>query len=122
MEVINIQDAERIETSEGIMRPLIFGNNLNLFYLEVPPQLEIPSHGHPGEGVLYCLEGELETLSSQGKTIIKSGTALLLKPNEGLGLKNSTANMAKALLVSSPATVKSLEEFKNLLKKFESVK
>jgi len=122
MEVMNIREAERIETSEGIMRPLLFGRNLSLFYLEAPPQLEVPAHGHPGEGVLYCLEGEVEAISDQGKTVVKSGTALLVRPNEELGLRNPTAATAKALLISSPGTARSLEEFKELLKGFGSAK
>jgi quercetin dioxygenase-like cupin family protein len=122
MEVINIREAERFETGEGTMRPLLFGGNLSVFHLEVPPRLEVPAHGHPGEGVLYCLEGEMEAISGRERTLIKGGTALLVKANEELGLRNPAERPARALLISSPGTVKSLEEFKELLKKFGPAK
>ncbi|GAJ04729.1 unnamed protein product, partial [marine sediment metagenome] len=48
-EVKSINDAEKLETSEGIMTPLIFGENLCLFHLEIPPNFDIPPHGHSGE-------------------------------------------------------------------------
>jgi len=101
MEIKRIDEVEKLETGEGIMRPLFVGDNLSFYFLEIPPQLEIPPHGHPGEGILYCLEGELEIASKEGKANISEGTALFLSSNEELGLKNSTKNIVKTLLISS---------------------
>ena len=117
MEIKKISDAERLETGEGIMRPLIFGENLGLFHLEIPPHLDISPHGHPGEGILYCLEGTLEVITKGRKTTVGDGTALLVNPNEEVGVKNLTDKPVKAILISSPPAVKSLEELKNLLEK-----
>jgi len=117
MEIKNINDAEGLETDEGIMKPLIFGENLCLFYLEIPPQFNVPPHCHPGEGVLYCLEGAIEVISKGKEATISSGTALLLNPNEEVGVKNLTDKCVKAILISSPPPVKSIEELKSLLKK-----
>lgn len=116
MEIKVINNAEKLETAEGTMTPLIFGENLCLFHLEIPPNFDIPPHGHPGEGVLYCLEGELEVTSEDKNTSIVSGTALLVGQNESIGIKNLSYKPAKVILVSSPAPVKSIEELKNLLK------
>ena len=117
MEIKKISDAERLETGEGIMRPLIFGENLGLFHLEIPPHLDVPPHSHPGEGVLYCLEGTLAVISKGRKITIGNGTALLVGPSEEVGVKNLTDKPVKAILISSPPPVKSVEELKSLLKK-----
>ena len=100
MKIKNLRDAEKLETGEGDMWPLVLGENLSFYYLEIPPQLEVPPHSHPREGILYCLEGELELISRDGKRSIGKDTALLLEPNEALGLKNLTKKTVKTLLIS----------------------
>jgi len=115
MEIITINNAEKLETAEGIMTPLIFGDNLCLFHIKIPPNFDIPPHRHPVEVVLYFLEGEVEVTSEDKNTSIVSGTALLVGQNESIGIKNLSNKPAKAILVSSPAPVKSIEELKKLL-------
>lgn len=115
MEVKSINAAEKLETSEGIMTPLIFGENLCLFHLEIPPNFDIPPHGHSGEAVLYCLEGEFEVTSENKSTTIMSGTAIFVGQNESIGIKNSSDRSVKAVLISSPPPVRSIEGLKKIL-------
>ena len=108
MEIKSINDVEKLETVEGIMTPLIFGENLCLFHLEIPPNFNIPPHGHPGEGILYCLEGELEVISKDKKAIINNGTALLVKSDEKVGINNLSNKIVKVILISSSPPIKSI--------------
>jgi quercetin dioxygenase-like cupin family protein len=57
IEMKNIQEAEGLETPEGLMKPLIFGERLGVIHLEIPAGLEVSPHAHTTEGVLYCLSG-----------------------------------------------------------------
>ena len=108
-------DVEGLETPEGIMRPLVFGKNLFVTHLEVPPGLEVPGHGHPGEGVLFCLSGKLVAVSKEGEAEITGGTVLVVSPGEEVGIRNPTGAPARALLISSPPPAGSLDELKRLL-------
>jgi quercetin dioxygenase-like cupin family protein len=115
IEIRTIDGAEGLQTSEGVMKPLVFGENLAVMHLLIPAGLEVPPHAHPGEGVLYCLSGELEVISG-GKTVtISSGTAMLVPSGTEVGIKNQKDAAVNALLISSPPPVRSVEELENLI-------
>ena len=115
IEIRNIGEVEGLETSEGIMKPLIFGENLAVIYLEIPAGLEVSPHAHPGEGVLYCLSGELEVISGGETVTLSSGTAMLVPSGTEVGIKNQKDAAVNALLISSPPSVRSVEELRNLI-------
>ena len=115
METKRLEEAEALETPEGVMRPLVFGEKLFVSHLEVPAGLEVPGHAHPGEGVLYGLSGELVATHGGGETKIAAGTALHVSPGEEVGVRNPSDSPAAGLLISSPPTVRSLEELKAML-------
>ena len=116
IEIRNVGEVEGLETSEGIMKPLIFGENLAVIHLEIPAGLEVSPHAHPGEGILYCLSGELEVISGGETATISSGTAMLVPSGTEVGIKNQKDAAVNALLISSPPPVKSVEELKDLLR------
>ncbi len=116
IEITTIDEAEGLETSEGVMKPLVFGENLAVMHLLIPAGLEVPPHAHPGEGVLYCLSGELDVVSGGETVTISSGTAMLVPPGTEVGIKNRHDAAVNALLISSPPTVRSVEELKNLIR------
>jgi quercetin dioxygenase-like cupin family protein len=115
IEIRTIDEAEGLETSEGVMKPLLFGENLAVMHLLIPAGLEVPPHAHPGEGVLYCLSGELDVVSGGETVTISSGTAMLVPPGTEVGIKNQKDAAVNALLISSPPTVRSVEELTNLI-------
>lgn len=116
MQVKNLKDAEVLQTPEGFMRPLVFGERLIAFYLEIPPHFKVEPHSHKSEGFLYCLSGELEVVSSKGKINVEPGTAILIPAGLEAGVENKKNDPVKAIIVSSPPMVKSTEQFKELLK------
>ena len=118
IEIKNISEVQGLETAEGVMKPLIFGEKVAIIHLEIPAGLELSPHAHSMEGVIYCLNGELEVISgSGGETVtIGGGTAMLIPPNVAVGIKNRGDAPVNAILISSPPPVKSAEELKNLLK------
>lgn len=42
IEIRTIQETEGLETSEGAMKPLVFGKNLAVMHLLIPAGLEVP--------------------------------------------------------------------------------
>jgi quercetin dioxygenase-like cupin family protein len=86
IEIRNIGEVEGLETSEGTMKPLIFGENLAVIHLEIPAGLEVSPHAHPGEGILYCLSGELEVISGGETVTLSSGTAMLVPSGKEVGI------------------------------------
>ncbi len=117
IKIKSIDEVEGLETSEGIMKPLIFGERVAVIHLEIPAGLEVPPHAHSSEGVIYCLSGELEVISGSETVIIGGGTAILVPPNVEVGIKNHGDAPVNAILISSPPPVKSADELKNILKK-----
>jgi len=115
MKIKSIDEVEGLETSEGIMKPLIFGEKVAVIHLAIPVGLEVPPHAHSMEGVIYCLSGELEVISGSERVTIGGGTAILVPPNVEVGIKNCGDGPVNVILVSSPPPVKSAEELKNLL-------
>jgi quercetin dioxygenase-like cupin family protein len=115
IEIRTIDEAEGLQTSEGVMKPLVFGENLAVMHLMIPAGLEVPPHAHPGEGVLYCLSGELEVVSGGETVTISSGTAMLVPSGTEVGIKNREDAAVNALLISSPPTIRSVEELRNLI-------
>ena len=120
MQIKNLKDTEILKTQEGLMRPLVFGKNLMVFHLEVPPRFKVEPHAHKGEAFLYCLSGELEVFSNKGKVSISPGTAMLIPSGMEVGVENKQENLVEAIIVGSPPTVKSVEELKELIKAHQS--
>lgn len=120
MQIRNLKDAECLQTPEGFMRPLVFGEKLMVFHLEIPPKFKVKPHAHEGEGFLFCLSGELEVTSSKEKVNIMPGTAMLIPPGMEVGVENKQDHPVTALIAGSPPIVKSTEELKQLLKQFEA--
>ena len=117
IELKNIGEVEGLETSEGVMKPLIFGEKVAVIHLEIPAGLELSPHAHSTEGVIYCLSGELEVFSGDETETIGSGTAMLVPSNTEVGIKNQGNKTVNVILISSPPPVGSSEELKSLLKK-----
>ena len=115
IEIRTIDEAEGLQTPEGVMKPLLFGETLAVMHLMIPAGLEVPPHAHPGVGVLYCLSGELEVVSGGETVTISSGTAMLVPPGTEVGIKNQKDAAVNALLISSPPPARSVEELENLI-------
>ncbi len=77
--------------------------------------MKSPPHAHPGEGVLYCLNGELDVVSGGETVTLSSGTAMLVPSGTEVGIKNQKDAVVNALLISSPPPVRSVEELRNLI-------
>ena len=122
IELKNIGEVEGLETSEGVMKPLIFGEKVAVIHLEIPAGLELSPHAHSTEGVIYCLSGELEVFSGDEIETIGSGTAMLVPPNTEVGIKNQGNKAVNVILISSPPPVGSSEELKSLLKKKQEMR
>lgn len=116
IKIKNIGEVEGLETSEGVMKPLIFGEKVAVIHLEIPVGLELSPHAHSREGVIYCLSGELEVISKSETMTVNSGTAMLIPSDTEVGIKNRGDEPVNAILISSPPPVKSAEELKNLLR------
>jgi len=119
MQIEQLKDTECLETSEGLMRPLVFGKNLMVFHLEILPQFKVQPHAHEGESFLYCLSGELEVSSNKRKVNIGPGTAMLIPSKMEVGIENKQESSVEAIIVGSPPIVKSIEELKELLRQYE---
>ncbi len=119
IKIKSISEVEGLETSEGIMKPLIFGEIVAVIHLEIPAGLEVSPHAHSMEGVIYCLNGELEVTSKSETVTIGGGTAMLVPPNVEVGIKNCGDGPVNAILISSPPPVKEAEELENLLLKIK---
>ncbi len=116
IEIKSISEVEGLETSEGVMKPLIFGERLAVIHLLIPAGLEVSPHAHSTEGVIYCLSGELEVRSGGETVIMSSGTAMLVPPDTEVGIKNRADAPVNAILISSPPPVRSVEELKDILR------
>jgi len=120
VDVARMSEARAIETPEGVMRPLIFGTSVSVIHLEVPAGIEVGAHGHPREGILYCLSGEIE-LIAEGETIrLGADTGVKIQANTKVGLRNPGDKAGMALLISSPPAAGSAEELEERIKALSS--
>ena len=122
IELKNIGEVEGLETPEGVMKPLIFGEKVAVIHLEIPAGLELSPHAHSTEGVIYCLSGELEVFSGDETETLGSGTAMLVPSNTEVGIKNQGNKTVNVILISSPPPVGSSEELKSILKKKQEMR
>ena len=118
IDLINIDDAEVLKTSEGIMKPLVFGENISSIYFEIPPNLEVPAHSHPKEMIMFCIEGNFKVTVNGEERNVKSGDAILIPYDAEIGIKNSTTT-AKTIISSHPSSAESRQAFINKMKKFQ---
>jgi len=116
IKIFNIRDTEGIETGEGIMKPFLVTDNVSLIHLEIPAGMTITPHAHPRQGLLYCLNGEIEIVSRNERFIITGGTAVVVSPDAAIGVNNNSNSSAYCLLISSPPAFKSAEELRGRLK------
>ena len=119
MKIVTIEDVEGLETPEGIVKPLLFTDKVELLYLELPARFDVTPHSHPQDNILYCIEGVVEVSSDDKTTTISADSVIFVPANEVAGIKNISDEPAKLLCVSAPPVVKSAEEFKKLLKSFQ---
>lgn len=113
------QKAEVLNNPEGFIRPLIFGKKPGVMHLTIQAGLEVSPRAHAKEGVLYCLNGELDVISENETVTLSSETAMLVPPHTKIGFKNPSSAPTNALLISSPLPVKSVNELKSLLRSHE---
>lgn len=119
MKIVTIEDVEGLETPEGIVKPLLFTDKVELLYLELPARFDVTPHSHPQDNILYCIEGVVEVSSGDKTTTINADSVIFIPANEVAGIKNLSDEPARLLCVSAPPVVKSTEEFKELLKRFQ---
>jgi len=67
-----IQEAEGLETPEGLMKPLIFREKMEVIHLDITAELEVSPHAYTTEGVLYCLGGEFDVISEDEAMTLNS--------------------------------------------------
>ena len=119
MKIVTIEDVEGLETPEGIVKPLLFTDKVELLYLELPARFDVTPHSHPQDNILYCIEGVVEVSSGDKTTTINADSVIFVPANEVAGIKNFSDEPARLLYVSAPPVVKSAEEYKELLKSFQ---
>ncbi len=119
MKIVTIEGVEGLETPEGIVKPLLFTDKVELLYLELPARFDVMPHSHPQDNILYCIEGVVEVSSGDKTTTINADSVIFIPANEVTGIKNLSDEPARLLCVSAPPVVKSTEEFKELLKRFQ---
>ena len=119
MKIVTIEDVEGLETPEGIVKPLLFTDKVGLLYLELPAGFDVTPHSHPHDGILYCIEGVVEVSSEDKTTTISADSVIFVPANEVADIKNLSDEPARLLYVSAPPVVKSAEEYKELLKRFQ---
>jgi quercetin dioxygenase-like cupin family protein len=119
MKIMTIKDIEGLMTPEGIIKPLLFTNKVGMLYIELPARLDVTPHSHPQDNILYCIEGVVEVNSEDKTTTISPDSVIFIPANEVAGIKNISDKPARLLCVSAPSVVKSAEEFKELLRKFQ---
>jgi quercetin dioxygenase-like cupin family protein len=119
MKIMAVEDVEGLETLEGIIKPLLFTDKVGLLYIELPARFDVTPHSHPQDNILYCIEGVVEVSSGDKTTTISADSVIFVPANEVAGIKNISDEPARLLCVSAPPVVKSTEEFKQLLRKFQ---
>ena len=71
MQIKNVDDVEDLHTSEGITKPLMFGEGPKVLHLGIPLGLNIRPHTHRNEPVTYCISNELEVASKEERNIAR---------------------------------------------------
>ena len=119
MKIVRIEDVEGLETPEGLIKPLLFTDKVGLLYIELPARLDVTPHSHPQYNIVYCINGIVEVSSGDKTTTISADSVRFVPANEVASIKNLSDKPARLLCVSAPPVVKSAEEFKELLRKFQ---
>ena len=103
MEIVHIDDVEG-ERLGGLLHKILLtsGERMSCLYYKMEPGAESPPHAHQSEGILYCIDGELEVSVSGEKANVRKGTALVIPFNAEIGTKVLGSMPAEMLIVASP--------------------
>jgi len=110
IELYRVAVVEGLSTAEGFMRPLLFTEHVALIHLEIPPGMEVPAHGHPRDGQLYCINGTIELTFDGERCTVTAGCALFVPANIPCGLKNPENTSAECLLISAPPVFRNKDD------------
>jgi quercetin dioxygenase-like cupin family protein len=92
------------------------GREVNQVLVEFAPGASFPNHSHPGEEIVYVVEGELEyALEDRAPVTVKAGEVLFIPSGVGHAVRNVGSGKAaelatyivekgKPLLVQRPAS------------------
>jgi len=105
MEIKNINDVEGTRYGDIVAKELVSGERMSCVYFRLLPGAEASPHAHPAEGILYCLDGEVEVTVGGEKKTIGSGTSLLIPFNVEVGLKNLGSMPVEVIAIGSPPGV-----------------
>ena len=108
--LVNIGEAEGFRSSEGVVKPLVFGRNISSVCLEIPPHFEIPAHSHSQETIIFCVEGNFTRTASGITRSIGPGDVYLVPSGCAGGIKTGE-KAVKVIACSSPSTAASKEAF-----------
>lgn len=108
--LVNIGEAEGIQSSEGVAKPLVFGRNISSICLEIPPHFEVPAHSHSQETIIFCVEGSFTRTAAGITKSIGPGDVYLVPSGCAGGIKTGE-KAVKVIACSSPSTATSKEAF-----------
>lgn len=119
--VVNIENTEGFQSSEGVIKPLVFGEKVSSICLEIPPHFEITPHSHTQETVIYCIEGSFTRTAGGITKAVGPGDVYLIPGGVKGGIKTGE-KAARVIACSSPAVATSREELLERLAKNASRK
>lgn len=108
--LVNIREAEGFQSSEGVVKPLVFGQNISSVCLEIPPNFEVPTHSHSQETVIFCIEGNFTRTAAGITRSIGPGDVYLVPGGCAGGIKTGE-KAVKIIACSSPSLAISKDAF-----------
>lgn len=76
------------------------GKVLNAVRIDIPPGWETPRHTHPGNVVVYVLEGEIEIELAGGEThTLTAGEVVYEAPDQPMVGRNASSSQGARILV-----------------------
>jgi quercetin dioxygenase-like cupin family protein len=86
--VANIRDAVKstgVLTHEGVFGPLLFGEKIRAFFIELKPGMFLSEHPHPTESIVYTVSGKWVLCSEGKRQVMETGSAFHFGSNMPTG-------------------------------------
>ncbi len=81
MSLYKLEEIQAIPLVNGITVKAIYGENISVSFIELPPYSRIPLHHHENEQISVVLEGEIEYTVGDKTTMCHEGMTLVVPPN-----------------------------------------
>lgn len=112
-----------VMTDEGIFGPLLFGEKIRSFFIELQPGMFLSEHPHPTESMIYTVSGRWVLCSEGKRQVMEPGSVFHFGSNIPTGWEDPFNEKALLYVVKTMIDGESYEPYtKGILEMAETLK